>query len=311
MNEGNKSVTSKAALLVDEAMQLASQIIPDQTTQGFSPSKTGFLSAGLKEKRRGGLGTQFWQFRDYQSTDTPRSVDWKRTARGDSLIVREREQEQADLYRFWVDPLLKYKEATSPHRYKNKYEFSCLLAVALARIIHELEDRTLVFSDDQSRSGRGLRTLEAHAIEFLSKHAPDLTRLKNIKSSPSETAFLFSDFWIPTEALKADLIPVLQHFGHGYIIQIADPEELSFPFLGRTQFKPTQNADWSYKVEDAAAVRDVYLERIKRHQQELAGLCRLHGWTYISNTTADAPQDILGLLYRSIIQSGPGKDSGV
>ena len=306
MSEAADTVTSKAALLVDEAVQLAYRVIPDQTAQGFTPGKTGFLSTGLKEKRRGGLGTQFWQFRDYQSTDTPRAVDWKRTARGDNLVVKEREQEQADLYRLWVDPLLRYKEAASPHRYKNKYEFSCLLAVALAQIIHELEDRTLVFSENTPRSGRGLRTLEAHAIEFLSPHATNFIKLKNIKTSSSETPFLFSDFWVPTEALKADLLPVMQHFRTGYLIQIADPEEINFPYLGRTQFKPTHNADWSYKVEDAAAVREVYLDRIRKHQQELASLCRIHGWTYLSYTTGDDLIMILNALYRSIATSHSG-----
>ena len=66
------------------------------------------------------------------------------------------------------------------------------------------------------------------------------------------------------------------------------------------------NADWSYKVEDAAAVREVYLDRIRKHQQELASLCRIHGWTYLSYTTGDDLITILNALYRSIATSHSG-----
>ena len=59
---------------------------------------------GRHGRRRFGHGSDFWQFRNYEWGDSVSTIDWRQSARFDSLQVREREwQAQRALY-IWSDP---------------------------------------------------------------------------------------------------------------------------------------------------------------------------------------------------------------
>ena len=49
------------------------------------------VAHGIHGRRRSGPGETFWQFRQFQSSDTARQIDWRRSASSDHLYVRERE----------------------------------------------------------------------------------------------------------------------------------------------------------------------------------------------------------------------------
>src|ERR1700753_3608767 len=46
---------------------------------------------GLHGRRRAGPGENFWQYRRFVSGEPAPPVDWRRSARGDHLYVREQE----------------------------------------------------------------------------------------------------------------------------------------------------------------------------------------------------------------------------
>ena len=55
-------------------------------------------------RRRSGLGDDFWQYRPLRPGDSYRSIDWRRSAKGDTQFVREREWQIAQSVLLWVDP---------------------------------------------------------------------------------------------------------------------------------------------------------------------------------------------------------------
>ena len=65
----------------------------------LAAERLAFVAApGLHGRRRAGPGEAFWQFRDFRDGDDARRIDWRRSARGDRLYLREREWEaQASL----------------------------------------------------------------------------------------------------------------------------------------------------------------------------------------------------------------------
>ena len=54
------------------------------------------VAAGVHGRRRAGQGETFWQYRNYQSTDAASRIDWRRSARGDQVFVRDNEWEAAN-----------------------------------------------------------------------------------------------------------------------------------------------------------------------------------------------------------------------
>ena len=63
----------------------------------------GTMLLGDHGRRRAGTGDDFWQYRPVRPGDSVRSIDWRRSARGDEQFVREREWQIAQSVMLWVD----------------------------------------------------------------------------------------------------------------------------------------------------------------------------------------------------------------
>ena len=75
-SEGARALAAVMPRLVLESRRIAATVIH-----------------GLHGRRRAGSGENFWQFRRYVPGEEARRVDWRRSARGDELYVREQEWE--------------------------------------------------------------------------------------------------------------------------------------------------------------------------------------------------------------------------
>ena len=63
----------------------------------------GAVAAGWHGRRQAGIGEDFWQFRPFESGEPVRGIDWRRSARGDTLYVREHERQNAHTVWLAVD----------------------------------------------------------------------------------------------------------------------------------------------------------------------------------------------------------------
>ncbi|MGB0439560.1 MAG: DUF58 domain-containing protein, partial [Paracoccaceae bacterium] len=76
--------------------------LPDLLVQADHLANTVML--GTHGRRRPGQGDDFWQYRPMVAGDSLRDVDWRRSARGDTSFVRQREWQLAQSVTLWVDP---------------------------------------------------------------------------------------------------------------------------------------------------------------------------------------------------------------
>ena len=83
-----------------EAEALARQL-PNLNFKAEASEAAHIGSAG---RRRAGTGEQFWQYRRHTQEDAADRVDWRRSAKGSDLFVRETELETARTVLFWCDP---------------------------------------------------------------------------------------------------------------------------------------------------------------------------------------------------------------
>src|SRR3954468_15807650 len=58
---------------------------------------------GVHGRRRVGQGEAFWQFRRYQPGDSTSRIDWRQSARGQAVFIRENEWEAAQSVWLWRD----------------------------------------------------------------------------------------------------------------------------------------------------------------------------------------------------------------
>jgi uncharacterized protein (DUF58 family) len=117
------------------------------------------MNAGRRASVRRGAGHDLLALRDYQPQDDLRHIDWKATARGQRLIVREFTAEDERRVTITFDTRLMSEAAKDAEAEKDLTErFECGVIRAASLIAHFIEERAevrLVLGDEAGRYGVG------------------------------------------------------------------------------------------------------------------------------------------------------------
>lgn len=242
------------------------------------------VEMGIHGRRRVGQGEAFWQFRYRQDTDASTAIDWRRSAKSDSLYVRDTEWEAAQSVWIWVDPSagMDYRSGTAPC---TKGARALVLGLALATLLLRAHERVVPFVGD-ARAVRGPGALETLAQYW--GQAPD--GLPDRPLPRFGRVILISDFLAPPEAIQNAVTRQAGRHVTGHMLQIADPAEEDMPFEGRTLFEGLGGAAQSLLVGRAESLRTPYRRRYRAHREALQTLARRMGWQFLSHRTDHSAQ---------------------
>ncbi len=281
-----------------QAEALASRLPPLQV-QAERIAAT--VAQGLHGRRRAGQGESFWQFRHYEPFDEARHIDWRRSARGRDVFVRENEWEAAQSVWIWRDssPSMRYR---SRRDVPEKAERADVLAAALAiLLVNGGENVGLLGEGMPARGGRvGLNVLiEAMTVSGGGTSAPPAEPLPR-----HSCVVLIADFLEPISVYRASIAALAGRGCVGHCLQVLDPAEEGFPFAGRIRFEGTEDED-PHLLRRADRVRDEYREKLTLHREELRDLTATFGWSFAAHNT-DQPADaallaLYGALSRTVV----------
>ena len=257
------------------------------------------VAQGLHGRRQAGMGETFWQFRQYQSFDSVRRIDWRRSARSRTVFVRETEWEAAQSVWIWRDPSPSMAWR-SGRALPEKRERAELLALALAALLTDGGESVAALGEQlRPMSGRdGLNRFADHLSLSRGQPAsvPPLDRLPR-----HAEIVLVGDFLEPIE----DLRRVFEHYVasgvRGHLLQVTDPAEEGFPYRGRIRFEGTE-AEPPHLLRRADLVREDYAGRLAAHRAALADLARLASWSFSRHVTSSPPEAALLSLYVALSQ---------
>ena len=112
------------------------------------------VAQGVHGRRRPGQGETFWQYRNYQPSDARNQIDWRRSARGDQVYIRENEWEAANTVYFWRDGSAGMQWQSSK-KHPTKQDRATVLSMALASLLMRAGERCSVIGEsERPRSGR-------------------------------------------------------------------------------------------------------------------------------------------------------------
>jgi uncharacterized protein (DUF58 family) len=253
------------------------------------------VSPGAHGRRRVGLGESFWQFRAYQPGDTIERIDWRQSAKGDRLYIRETEWSAAQTVWLWRDSGagMSYR---SSNRLPFKRERAELLLLALAALLLRGGERiALLGGGRQPASGR------AALNAMLAGLALDTPLASSNQTAPRHaTLVLFGDFLDPVDDIARALDRVATAGIAGEMVQILDPAELGLPFSGRIRFREMATdaaPDSDALIPRVESIRPAYLDALHRQQDALAALARSRGWNFQIHATASPPEEPLRALH--------------
>jgi uncharacterized protein (DUF58 family) len=256
------------------------------------------VAHGLHGRRRAGPGETFWQFRQFQSSDTLRQIDWRRSASSDHLYVREREWEAAHTVWLWPDlsPSMNFRSHLSS---TTKRDRALLLTLATAELLVRGGERVALLGLTAPTASRKATTRMAEAIlahedtSMLQATQPPKVHLARFSG-----AVIFSDFLDPIAETRTHIEQLAADGASGHLIEIVDPAEETLPYEGRTEFlSPDGGQRWV--ADRVQTLRDQYKERLAAHRAELVEMTRRLGWSFLVHHTDRSPAEpLLSLIMR-------------
>jgi uncharacterized protein (DUF58 family) len=263
------------------------------------------VAHGLHGRRRAGPGETFWQFRQFQSSDTLRQIDWRRSASSDHLYVREREWEAAHTVWLWPDlsPSMNFGSHLAT---TTKRDRALLLTLAAAELLVRGGERVAILGLTAPTASRKATTRMAEAI-LAHEDAPMLqaTQPPKLHLQRYSGAILISDFLDPIERTREHVEQLAGDGASGHLIEIVDPAEETLPYEGRTEFlSPDGGQRWV--ADRVQSLRTQYKERLEAHRAGLMEMTRRLGWSFLVHHTDRSPAEpLLALIMR--MQSGAGR----
>lgn len=283
---GNR--TTVGGETVATARQLASNL-PDLLVEAKRVAAT--VASGWHGRRRAGPGETFWQFRPFEYGEPANRIDWRRSAQGEHLYVREREWEAAHTVLMWAD-----RSASMQFRSRlseaSKIDRSLLLTLALADLLGRGGERIGLLEGPPPTARRDAADKIADAYMLLPEPGgfPPLERVRRFTE-----LVLVGDFLDPVETLDPFLDAVAARGANVHMVQVLDPAEETFPFDGRTRFRDPETG-LEFLAGKAEAWRTDYLSRLAAHKQALADRARRLGWHFtVHHTDRPATEALLFL----------------
>jgi uncharacterized protein (DUF58 family) len=253
------------------------------------------LIAGLHGRKRAGNGQSFWQFRQYGPGDASSRIDWRRSARGDALFVREMEWESAHTVRLAVD-LSSSMRFASPDAREPKRDRAVIMALALAAMLVKGGERVGLIGGERPKTGDA--ALTTMALELVTRDSDKSGKhhwLDMVPVKPREDVVILSDFLFEDDQRDALSSQLVSRGARAHLVQIIDPVEEAFPFQGRTRF---QSMDGTQDViaGRAESWQIAYREQFHAFTEGLRHLARVRGWSHtLSHTDRPAATPLLAL----------------
>lgn len=247
---------------------------------------------GVHGRRRAGPGEAFWQFRDHRPEDGAKLVDWRRSARGDRLYVREREKEAAQTALFWIDPDAGF-DWSSGGGWPTKKRRAMAICLALSILFTRGGERVGALGGSPPRTG-------ARAIDRL---ADELSRAKfpTPPTPPSRSAVIFaSDFYASPDDWRERLRIAAAAGATGALLMIADPAEEDFPFRGRTLFEEPGGGKRQALFGRAEAAQAEYAQRLAAHRAAMRSVAQAHGFIAVLHRTDRSAAPTLSMLVSAL-----------
>ncbi len=258
------------------------------------------VASGLHGRRRPGPGETFWQFRRFQMGEPAKRIDWRRSARDDTLYVREKEWEAAHTVWLAIDfsPSMFFRSDLSM---EPKIDRAIVLALAATDLLVRAGERVGVCGVQKPTGNRNAAETIAHALaRLLGEGRP--ADIAAIPEPMGMTRFseivILSDLYDPVVEIEERAAALAGAGISGHFVSVWDPIETDFPYTGRVEFRDPETA-MKLVLGRAETVRESYHARLDERNRRLRLLSDRIGWSLLkTNTGRPAVEALLKLHQR-------------
>ena len=248
--------------------------------------------AGNRPSTRSGHGIDTIGFREYDSSDALKAIDWKAYARTEKLYVRQFEEEKTLTTHILLDAS---KSMDYPEKGTSKFEYSAMLAAGFAYMVTKYNDRFAIstFTDEiyinKPRRGRKnlMRTIDRLSeLELSGGTSISEAVMKYSREIKSRSlVILISDFMQDPEAIDTALYRLSDH--DLIVIQVLDPTEKELPLQGNSKLVDLETGE-DIRTYISEKFKERYTRKLDDHTARIKKTCMKVGAEFYTFTT-DTP----------------------
>ncbi|WBU65435.1 DUF58 domain-containing protein [Paracoccus aerodenitrificans] len=244
--------------------------------------------------RRPGTGEDFWQYRPAHEADTARAIDWRRSARGDSHFVRDRERQTARTASLWVGRGAGMGYRGQADTGESKFDRARLIALSLSLSMLRGGERVGLLGE---RPGSGATQAErlSLAVDLMAMLGSDGDAPETGAVRQGQTVILMDDFLLHDSRLDLFLQRAAGLGVNGVLLQILHPDEEAFPFDGAVRFETAGGL--RHETRDADGLRMAYHARLEERRQDLSTMARQAGFQFGTHDLGQPVSQALIWLY--------------
>ena len=276
---GSAAPLESGTSVLDRSRERAA-LIPDLLIEAQRIANT--VTNGWHGRRRRGTGDTFWQFRPYDQGESLTRIDWRRSARDDSIYIRDQEWEAAHTVWVWADssPSMLFKSETAQ---VSKQSRALALALAMTEVLAKSGERVGWPGVTNALSSRNAAERIAGYLMMAKPDTalafPPLTQIRRRCE-----LIVISDFLEPIDETLARINHAADQGIHGSLVQIIDPAEEHFPYTGRIEFTDPEGGN-KLTFGRAETLATDYTTIFRTRRETLAEQCKRLGWNYVVHHT--------------------------
>ncbi len=243
---------------------------------------SGAIEHGLHSQRKSGAGEKFWQFREYHQSDRPQDIDWRQSAKTDTIFTKQKEWQTTRRTYLWCASCASMGFSSGKNLY-TKQESAQIISLCLALLLRKSDEQVGIFGDIKTGKSED-RMQKIGALLLADNSSAKSVALPNSLdfALPSHSSLIATgDFLSPIEEIKDSFSAIASSAQNALIIQVIDPAEMDLSYQGRVKFI----GDGEIIINNVKGVRAAYKKRINAHINQVKLLCEENGWPYILHRT--------------------------
>lgn len=256
------------------------------------------VAQGVHGRRRAGQGEAFWQYRHYQPGDSAHAIDWRQSARSQSLFVRETEWEAAQSVWLWADCSASM-DWRSKLASETKADRAKLILLATAALLLRAGERVALLGDPAPPSAARSALIRLAASLAGMSQAPAPANAPAHASAPAPVSALPPPHPVPRHArlvLIGDFLDPVGDFAQvlatyagrgvgGHVVHLLDPAEQALPWRGRVRYAGLEG-EASLLVPRSESLAEAYGTRIMAQIDGVRAAARAAGFTCALHLTS-------------------------
>lgn len=243
----------------------------------------GLSEFGPRRLRRRGMGTEFFESRDFRpDSDEPRRINARLSARAGRPVVVEKEAEIRQHFYLWRDSTPSMNYTSDKNRYTKKQSAEIMM---LAFAKHLAKNEELIGILDGRGAYRGGKAPEQLASQMMNVTIMTGDMPKVARKLPrNSTVVLFGDFLGKPDDIVAQLSNLTGLGLSGYMVMVLDPQEIDFRYRGHAEFNGLEG-EGKASFKKAETVQAQYRQRMLEQIETLQRISVAKGFKFLLQRT--------------------------